>query len=73
MLEEAKDSNTEQQAVDAARRIEKAKGVFQAFPDAVPAHLQERVLALVVDIGMDPHMARLSGGACVYRVDADPK
>lgn len=62
----------EQVKRDQQKRKSEALEVFKKYPDAVPLHLQKKVIAQQVNIGMDPHMARLAGGACSFDIVADP-
>ena len=54
-------------------RMQEARIVFQKYPDVISKELQAKVLSQVVDIGMDPYMAKLAGGPCSYKISADPK
>jgi len=58
--------------IDEEKRKNFAKEVFKKYPDKIAVHLQEKILAQQVVLGMDPYMAHLAAGAFVFRVEADP-
>jgi len=57
--------------LEVERRRAEATEVFEKYPNAVSKDLQKKILALQIDVGMDPYMARLAGGVCSFKITPD--
>ncbi len=59
-------------ANDVEQRMNMARQAFLDYPDKIPAHIQEAILAQRVIPGMAPYEAYMAAGQFAFRVIADP-